>query len=82
MDGWVRLTRRHFQWSELRFEMMYNTPRFGLSPFTPGQILSQEQYSDGTVTKHFQLDGSLQSVKSTFCDSLERSYHKSTELVS
>ena len=82
MGGWANLTRRRFRWSELRFETLYTTPRFGLSRLTPGQILSQETDSDGIVIKRYQLDGSLQSMGSTLCDASQRSHRKSTELVS
>ena len=31
MGGWAKMTHRRFRWSEMRFETLYTTPRFGLS---------------------------------------------------
>ena len=72
MGGWAKLTHRHFRWSEMRFETMYTTPRFGLFSYMPGRPVSEERDAQGKISPHFQLDGSPYALKATYCEPATR----------
>ena len=42
MGGWAKMTHRHFRWSEMRFETLYTTPRFGLSELEAEYDMSRQ----------------------------------------
>ena len=71
MGGWAKMTHRHFRWSEMRFETLYTTPRFGLS--------------DGfSVVKEprYQLNGSALMMVKTHCEPYRNTSAIQTSLVS
>ena len=76
MGGWAKLTHRRFRWSELRFETLYSTPRFQLSP----NNYKSDIYVDST--RYPVLNGSPESMRSTFCIPSQVISNDSTELVS
>ena len=79
MGSWAKLTRRRFHWGEFRFETLYSTPRFGLFPYVPKHILSDEVGQFGVSTPHILLDGSPTAMRSTFCGNKP---YRSNDLVS
>ena len=76
MGGWAKKTHRRFRWSELRFETLYSTPRFQLS--YSNELSDITSIGPGYAT----LNGSLNSMQSTFCSPLHIVGDESTELVS
>lgn len=79
MGPWAKLTRRHFRWSEMRYETRYTTPRFGLFKTVVGAIPAYPQ-EFGMIPHHYRLDGSNRSNRATFIGQVSRRY--STEQVS
>ncbi|KAL8773337.1 MAG: hypothetical protein Q9209_001731 [Squamulea sp. 1 TL-2023] len=77
MGRWAEMTHRRFRWSELRFETIYTTPRFGLHPRL---ALSKEKNTQGHTIPHIQLDGSPYAVEASYCE--PSPYDNGTELVS
>lgn len=68
VGGWAKNTRRRFRWSQLRFEVLYTTPHIG--------IYAPEHYEGAHVENHLKslgldyrkIDGSRESIESTFSD--------------
>ncbi|KAL8780978.1 MAG: hypothetical protein Q9213_006229 [Squamulea squamosa] len=77
MGRWAKLTHRRFRWSEMRFETLYTTPRFGLHPRL---ALSKEKDTQGHTIQHIQLDGSPYAVRASHCE--PSPYDNGTELAS
>ena len=71
MGGWAKMTHRHFRWSEMRFETLYTTPRFGLSGIM-----------DGHKEQRYPLDGTALMIMKTYCDPYRSTSTSTTSLVS
>ncbi|KAL9632621.1 MAG: hypothetical protein Q9164_005207, partial [Protoblastenia rupestris] len=77
MGRWGKLTKRQFRWSELRFETIYTTPRFGLSPYTGKPTYREHGRRLGSMvetTPYYPLDGSSEMIEKTYSRQLEDIY--------
>lgn len=71
MGRWAKLTRRKFRWSEMRFETIYRTPWFGLSQDEPDDLFQPHEFPVSRTTRtmpQLRLDGSIESMKATYCE--------------
>ena len=59
MGRWAKSTRRKFRWSEMRFETIYRTPFFGLS---------HPSDQSPTALAAIQIDGTIASMRDTYCE--------------
>ena len=71
MGGWAKMTHRHFRWSEMRFETLYTTPRFGLS-----------DSFDSVKHPRYPLNGSPLMMVKTHCEPYRNTSASITSLVS
>lgn len=71
MGGWAKMTHRHFRWSEMRFETLYTTPRFGLSKMI--DVYKEQRYP---------LNGTALMMKETYCEPYRPTSASTTSLVS
>ena len=71
MGGWAKMTHRHFRWSEMRFETLYTTPRFGLS----------DNFFRVKETR-YPLNGSPLMMVKTHCEPYRNTSASQTSLVS
>lgn len=65
------MTHRHFRWSEMRFETLYTTPRFGLS-----------DSFDDVKEPRYALNGSPLMMVKTHCEPYRNTSASQTSLVS
>ena len=72
MGGWAKMTHRHFRWSEMRFETLYTTPRFGLSG----------GFDQANGEPCYPLNGAPLMMQRTFCDPNRKASSSTTYLVS
>ena len=72
MGGWAKMTHRHFRWSEMRFETLYTTPRFGLS----------DSSFFGVKEPRYPLNGSALMMVKTHCEPYRNTSASETSLVS
>ncbi len=73
MGGWAKMTHRHFRWSEMRFETLYTTPRFGLSDNFEFDSVKEPRYP---------LNGSSWMLIKTHCEPYRNTSASMTSLVS
>ena len=96
IGGWAQLTRRKFRWAELRYETIYTTPRFALSPYT-GKTIWHDKGGGGKAGRltasvmrgipFHPLDGTPEMVKATYANPLNQNaglgvYDGPSEMVS
>ena len=65
------MTHRHFRWSEMRFETLYTTPRFGLSKLM--NVCKEQRYP---------LNGTALMMEETYCEPYRSTSASTTSLVS